>query len=124
MVCGHRVPFGSHKGPPGSFGICNRKGMQESVKRYLEDFLPSYTLPRRRESSASTRGIQENRWYVFLFNFYEYIASHQQHLQCFYFVVFSASMMLTTSDFDYAPFLTVLQIAMRSAKMLRKSDKK
>jgi hypothetical protein len=48
------------------------------------------------------------RWYVFLFNFYEYIASHRQYLQCFYFVVFSASMMLTTSDFDYAPFLTVL----------------
>jgi hypothetical protein len=45
-------------------------------------------------------------------------------LQCFYFVVFSASTMLTTSDFDYAPFLTVLQIAMRSAKTFRKSEKR
>jgi hypothetical protein len=60
----------------------------------------------------------------FLIHFYEYIASHRQYLQCFYFVVFSASMMLTTSDFDYAPFLTVLQIAMRSAKTFRKSEKR
>jgi hypothetical protein len=77
--------------------------MQESVANYLEDFLPCYALPRWRKSSASTREIQENRWYVFLFNFYKYIASHRQYLQCFYFVVFSASMMLTTSDFNYAP---------------------
>jgi hypothetical protein len=34
---------------------------------------------------------------------------HRQYLQCFYFVVFSAPMILTTTDFDYAP-LMVLQM--------------
>ena len=38
---------------------------------------------RMEKELSKYREIQENRWYVFLFNFYEYIASHRQYLQCF-----------------------------------------
>ena len=113
----HLALIGDHLGVSES---ATGRACRKVCRAILEDFLLCYPLPRQRKIPAGTRGFQENRWYVFLFNFYEYIASHRQYLQCFYLASFQRPcQMLTISDFDYAP-LTVLQIATRSAKKLRK----